>query len=282
MAPPLLLGGAVGRRGVGAKGAKKLPSGRFTGGFFTPHGGVSGGASFYLHGRQFCGFAGPYGPGPASAVAPFSVNTKAMKKRRRKPGRPHTGHDPMVGVRVPRKMLKKIAKVADALSADRSTAIRSILEAGLDSGRVIGLLQSGKGRGWTGEIAMGIMAQFKASKAAEHATRAAPAKRPQAEIKALRAAEDAVDRLSRIGDRLALKQAHKPSKSEATWIEPKPPCAISRAPPEAYEACCAKRAPETATKKKTERGRGARDSGASDQPLTGKALSQSTLQQDER
>src|SRR5262249_39061754 len=58
---------------------------------------------------------------------------------------------------------------------------------------------------------------------AEHATRAAPAKRPQAEIKALRAAEDAVDRLSRIGDILALKQAHKPPKSEATWIEPKPP-----------------------------------------------------------
>jgi metal-responsive CopG/Arc/MetJ family transcriptional regulator len=55
----------------------------------------------------------------------------------------------MVGVRLPRKMLKKIAKVADALSADRSTAIRSILEAGLDSGRVIGLLQSGKGRGRT-------------------------------------------------------------------------------------------------------------------------------------
>jgi hypothetical protein len=67
------------------------------------------------------------------------------------------------------------------------------------------------------------MAQFKASKAAEHATRAAPAKKPQAEIKALRAAEEADDRLSRIGDRLALKQAHKPSKSEATWIEPKPP-----------------------------------------------------------
>jgi hypothetical protein len=146
-----------------------------------------------------------------------------MKKRRRKPGRPRTGHDPMVGVRLPRKMLKKIARVADALNADQSTAIRSILESGLDSGRVIGLLRSGKGRGRTGEIAMAIMAQFKASKGGEHATRAAPAKRPQAEIKALRAAEDAVDRLSRIGDRLALKQAHKPSKSEATWIEPKPP-----------------------------------------------------------
>ena len=69
---------------------------------------------------------------------------------------------------------------------------------------------------------MAIIAQFKARKAAEHATCAAPAKKPQAEIKALRAAEDADDRLSRIGDRLALKQAHKPAKSEALWIEPKP------------------------------------------------------------
>ena len=64
----------------------------------------------------------------------------------------------MVGVR----LLKKIAKVADALSADRSTAIRSILEAGLDSGEMIGLLRSGKGRGRAGEIAMAMMAQFKA------------------------------------------------------------------------------------------------------------------------
>src|SRR5215469_465936 len=154
-----------------------------------------------------------------------------MRKHRGKRGRPCTGHDPMVGVRLPRKMLKKIARVADALSADRSTAIRSILEAGLDSGRVIGLLRSGKGRGRAGEIAMAMMAQFKASKAAEYATRAAPAKRPQAEIKALRAAEDAVDRLSSIGDRLALKQAHKPSKSEPPWIEPKPPAPSVEAVP---------------------------------------------------
>jgi metal-responsive CopG/Arc/MetJ family transcriptional regulator len=37
----------------------------------------------------------------------------------------------MVGVRLPPKMLKKIARVADALGSDRSTAIRSILEHGL-------------------------------------------------------------------------------------------------------------------------------------------------------
>jgi hypothetical protein len=61
-----------------------------------------------------------------------------MQKRARKRGRPRTGHDPMVGVCLPPKMLKKIARVADVLGADRSTAIRSILEYGLDSGMVIG------------------------------------------------------------------------------------------------------------------------------------------------
>src|SRR5262249_60619093 len=55
-------------------------------------------------------------------------------------------------------------------------------------------------------------------------------------------------------------------------------CAVSRARPEASEACCSKSAPEAATKKKIERGRGARDRGASDQPLRGEALSQSTFQ----
>src|SRR5262245_40489806 len=135
-----------------------------------------------------------------------------MRKRAQKRGRPRTGHNPMVGVRLPRKMLKKIARVADALSADRSTAIRSILEYGLDSGMVSGLLRSGKGRGRTGEIAAAVMAQFKARKAAESAMRAAPADKPRAEIKAQRADEDAAQRISRIGDRLALKQAHKLTK----------------------------------------------------------------------
>jgi hypothetical protein len=80
-----------------------------------------------------------------------------MRKRAQKRGRPRTGHDPMVGVRLPPKMLKEVARVADALGSDRSTAIRSILEYGLDSGGVIGLLLSGKGRGRTGEIAMAMM-----------------------------------------------------------------------------------------------------------------------------
>jgi hypothetical protein len=50
----------------------------------------------------------------------------------------------MVGVRLPPKMLKKIARVAEALSADQSTAIRLILEDGLEFGRTNLLLRSGK------------------------------------------------------------------------------------------------------------------------------------------
>jgi predicted DNA-binding protein len=121
----------------------------------------------------------------------------------------------MVGVRLPRKMLKKIAKLADALSADRSTAIREILEWGLDSGQAIGLLRSGKGRGRAGEIAVLAMAELNASKAAEHATRAVPADKHEAEIKALRAAEHAAELVSNLGDKLAREQSEKSKNWES-------------------------------------------------------------------
>jgi plasmid stabilization system protein ParE len=47
-----------------------------------------------------------------------------MPKRRRKLGRPRTGHDPMVGVRLPAARLKQIGKIAAALSCDRSGATK--------------------------------------------------------------------------------------------------------------------------------------------------------------
>ena len=36
-----------------------------------------------------------------------------MPKKRRKRGRPRTGRDPMIGVRLPASMIKKIGKIAD-------------------------------------------------------------------------------------------------------------------------------------------------------------------------
>jgi hypothetical protein len=95
-----------------------------------------------------------------------------------------------------------------------------------------------------------MMAQFKAKKAAESAMRAAPADKPRAEIKALRADEDAAQRISRIGDRLALKQAHKPTKSEATWIEPKPPAPSFKPVPEPTKLLVRKAHPRSLQKRK--------------------------------
>jgi hypothetical protein len=57
------------------------------------------------------------------------VLTQIMGKRSRKPGRPRTGHDPMVGVRLPAIFLrKKIDKMAAEIGADRSMIIRLMVE----------------------------------------------------------------------------------------------------------------------------------------------------------
>lgn len=117
-------------------------------------------------------------------------------------------------------MLKKIDRVADALNADRSKAIRWVLERGLDSGYAIGLRRSGKGRSLAGEIAAGVMAQRKASWAAEHAASAAPAEKAQAEIKALRVAEDVQGRFGRIADKLALPKGTKATRPASDRAPP--------------------------------------------------------------
>jgi hypothetical protein len=125
----------------------------------------------------------------------------------------------------------------------------------------------GKGRSRTGEKAAAVTAQFKARKAAESAMRA---DKPRGEIKALRAAEDAAERVSRIGDRLALKQTHKPTKSEATWIEPKPPAPSFEPVPEPTKLLVRKAHPRSLQKRKlseaevkeiAERGAGAQSKG---------------------
>jgi hypothetical protein len=108
-------------------------------------------------------------------------------------------------------MIKMIAAVGAALNFDRSKAVRWMLERSLESGQVIALLWSRSGRRLSDEIAGAVMAEQKAGWAAEHASSAAPVAKPHAEIKALRAAEEAEGRLSVLTDRAALKQALKPS-----------------------------------------------------------------------
>ena len=133
-----------------------------------------------------------------------------MPKRRRKPGRPRTGHDPMVGVRLPAARLKQVDKIAAALSCDRSGAIRWLLDLAM-MGLPRALLRSGKGRNLTDAIALATVDDIKEA-AADAVERARPADKPQAEIKALRAEEQAAERQASIADRLALRRfaAHRP------------------------------------------------------------------------
>jgi hypothetical protein len=163
---------------------------------------------------------------PCSGVD-LCIQKRMPRKRRR--GRPRTGHDPVVPVRLPLKMLKKIARLTDALGGDRSTTVRQVLEWGLDSGWAHLLLRRGKGRGLAGEIAAAHVAEYRASKTAEHAARATPANKIQAETKAQRAGEDALERVNILGQRVALKQAQKPRKARPTPEQQVQP--VSPAPP---------------------------------------------------
>src|SRR5262245_2915184 len=57
-----------------------------------------------------------------------------MKKRRRRRGRPRTGHDPVVGVRLPAACIGRIDKMAMEIGADRSMIIRLMVEHVLKEG----------------------------------------------------------------------------------------------------------------------------------------------------
>ena len=71
--------------------------------------------------------------------------------RSRKRGRPATGRRPILGVRVAAKIIRKIDRLAEALSEDRSTTVRRLLLKGLESESW--LLRTGKGRGLAGQLA---------------------------------------------------------------------------------------------------------------------------------
>jgi hypothetical protein len=128
-----------------------------------------------------------------------------MPKRRRKLGRPRTGHDPMVGVRLPAARLKQVDKIAAALNCDRSSAIRWLIDLAM-MGLPRALLRSGKGRNLTDATALAMVSEIKAKAAADAVERARPADEPHAEIKALHAEEQADERQSIIADRLALRR----------------------------------------------------------------------------
>ena len=78
---------------------------------------------------------------PQSKFGRVSVSQKlAMKQRKkRRPGRPATGHDPIIPVRLPAKLVKDIDAWADVYRSERelegmtrSTAIRCLILLGLE------------------------------------------------------------------------------------------------------------------------------------------------------
>jgi metal-responsive CopG/Arc/MetJ family transcriptional regulator len=134
------------------------------------------------------------------------VLTENMGKRRKKRGRPRTGHDPMVGLRLPAATLRKIDKFTEALSRpDRSATLRFLIDVGIDQNSW--LLRSGKGRGVTGRIVMATAARVRAV-AAEHAAEHGDV---AAEIKAQHERERAEELASAEADRIALARAARPA-----------------------------------------------------------------------
>jgi metal-responsive CopG/Arc/MetJ family transcriptional regulator len=132
------------------------------------------------------------------------LTQKSMAKRRKR-GRPATGHDPILGIRVPAKIIRKIDRLAEVLSIDRSTTVRRLLSEGLASRSW--LLRTGKGRGRVGELIAAKAADVRAKGAEAAVARARPEAKLAAEIKAHRAEEEAAEKLLRIGDRIALQSA---------------------------------------------------------------------------
>lgn len=129
--------------------------------------------------------------------------------RKKKRGRPRTGHDPMIGLRVPRAILRKIDKLADALSMSRSGAVRWSIEQGINSGLAILLLRSSGGRRAIDRVCAIAAAEIKAVASEQAVKRAAPGRKIEAEIKALRANEHLSELTATEVDRLALPRVLK-------------------------------------------------------------------------
>jgi hypothetical protein len=69
--------------------------------------------------------------GDLAAVQYFPYNTimpKSITVKRKKRGRPATGVDPLVGVRLPPKLIEQIDELAAAQVTNRSEAIRELLQ----------------------------------------------------------------------------------------------------------------------------------------------------------
>ena len=115
----------------------------------------------------------------------------------------------MIGVRLSARMVKKIGKLADALSMNRSGAVRWLLEESLGSAYVRALLRQGLGRGKTGRIVHAHTAKIKAEAAQAAADRAPD--NAEAQAKASRAKREAIDRERAVTDPQFARFGRRPS-----------------------------------------------------------------------
>jgi len=121
----------------------------------------------------------------------------------------------MIGLRVSAAMLRKIDKFADVLSVNRTDTLRFLLKVGIDAKDYF--LRSGRGSGMVDRAVRAAVADMKAKAAELAAKRVGAAKRAPnadkvaAEIKALRAREQADALLNAERDRIALAKALRQS-----------------------------------------------------------------------
>jgi len=120
----------------------------------------------------------------------------------RRRGRPRTGQKPVVPVRLPGTWVKKIGLLAELHGVDRSTALRMVVEIGLDSPQIGLLLRRAgiKGRNAPERVVRIAAAELRA-KATQSALTRAPS--TKTEINSLRAEEELAQALNAEADRLA-------------------------------------------------------------------------------
>jgi hypothetical protein len=72
---------------------------------------------------------------PRLAFTLYVIMAKSITVKRKKPGRPATGTEPLYGVRISDELMGRIQKWGTENSASRSEAIRRLVELGLKKGR---------------------------------------------------------------------------------------------------------------------------------------------------
>lgn len=68
---------------------------------------------------------------PRPAFTLYAIMPKSISVKRKKPGRPATGTEPLYGVRIADDLMNQIMDWAKAHGASRSEAIRRLVELGL-------------------------------------------------------------------------------------------------------------------------------------------------------